>query len=129
MALRLARDPDHFFEGSDPGEDPAQSVLAQTAHAALRRMRAQALFGPGAVDQRLGRFVYHQELVDARAPDVPGVVAGGAAAGRVQGLAAVAIAELGEVRAARLVRTLARRAELANQPLREHAEEARGKQV
>src|SRR2546430_4965378 len=127
MALRLARDPDHFLERSDPGEDPAQPVLAQPAHAALRGVRAQALLGARAVDQRLRLLVDHQELVDTGAPDIAGVVAGGAAAGRVQGLAAVAVAELGEVRGARLVRPLARRARLAPQPLSQHAEDAGAK--
>src|SRR5688572_20468185 len=125
MALRLARDADHFLEGSDPAEDPAQPVLSQPAHCALRRMRAQALLGARPVDQRLRLVVDHQQLVDAAAPDIAGVVAGGAAARRVQSFTAVAVAELCEIWGARLVRPLARAAELAHQPLRQDAEQAR----
>src|SRR6185295_18565412 len=103
--------------------------LAQRAHASLRRVRPQALLGARAVDQRLGFLIDHEELVDPGAPYVAGVVARLAAARRVKLLAAEALAELGEVGRAGLVRLLARRTELAHQPLRQHAEQARGKEI
>src|SRR4051812_46926538 len=115
-AVLFARDAHDLFEADHALLRPAHAVVAKRAHAARRRMGAQRLLRRAIVDQLAQVVVDGEELIDAGAAAIAGLVAGGAA---LRGVERLAFVEEG---------LAAFHAHAPHQALRADADQARGEQ-